>query len=108
MTLYTDTRSVKEDSQKSEDKMTTFPQTQNGWVDHGTQIKSTVGQKCPNCGSPRYMQTISTENCPDCGLQCNYWGGGANDVYQNMINARDERQQEYLDDKYGKMDLALY
>lgn len=69
---------------------TTFPRTRNGWTDAGKQIKSTVGQRCPNCGSPRYRQTVSTEHCPDCGLHCDYWGGGTNQVYSDMMD-RDAR-----------------
>lgn len=77
---------------------TSFPRERNGWADNGSQIPSTVGQKCPNCGSPRYRQTLSTEDCSACGLHCDYWGGGANPVYEEMMaqDARphDERIQE--------------
>lgn len=39
--------------------------------------------KCWNCGSPKYHQTTSREHCPACGIECNYWGGGANEKYKS-------------------------
>lgn len=75
----------------------TFPRySQNGTVDDGSRLHNDARQVCPNCGSENYFQTISTENCSDCGLQCDYWGGGANDVYKEMMD-RDARRKAELD-----------
>lgn len=66
----------------------------NGWVDTGKKI---TDRKCPNCNSSNFVESISREYCPDCKLECDYWGAGANEVYENMI-ARDhaiaEREQK--------------
>jgi hypothetical protein len=62
--------------------------SQNGWLDNGEQLKSTWGPRCPNCGSPKYVQTLSREYCESCGLECNYWGKGPNDVYKAMLDGR--------------------
>jgi hypothetical protein len=77
----------------------TFPRSRNGWTDSGKQIASTIGQKCPNCGSSKYRQTLSTEECTNCGLKVDYWGGGANTVCKNMMERQhrdeeDERRQK--------------
>lgn len=66
-----------------------FPRSKNGLIDNGEPVKSTVGQLCPNCGSEQYMQTISSEDCPECGLHFDYWGEGANQVYQDMMHRRE-------------------
>lgn len=70
--------------------MQNFPRMRNGHQDDGSQLSCTVGQKCPNCGSGKYKQTLSTESCSDCGLEYNYWGSGGNEVYKGM-QRRDER-----------------
>lgn len=74
----------------------TFPRThtRTRWVDYGSIEPSTAGQVCPNCRSLRYRQTTSTESCPDCGLECDYWGAGANEVYQAMLDASAVEEQE--------------
>lgn len=59
-----------------------FPRTKNGWADSGKAIGDQV---CFNCGSKAYQQTISSEYCPDCGLSCDYWGDGANSVYEEAM-----------------------
>ncbi len=64
---------------------TNFPRYRNSHCDTGEQLETSIGVKCPNCGSPRYKTTISTEDCPDCGLHCDYWGSGANPVYEAMM-----------------------
>jgi ribosomal protein S27AE len=52
----------------------------NGYVDNGSPIRG--GRKtCPNCGSSKYIETVSKEQCNACGLLCDYWGGGSNKVY---------------------------
>ena len=83
----------------------TYPRERNGWTDEGRRIGPK--EPCPNCGSAKYYQTVSREHCPDCGLECDYWGGGANKVYEDMMaaNARAERDEEearyreWLDDE---------
>jgi predicted nucleic acid-binding Zn-ribbon protein len=38
--------------------------------------------QCWNCGSTRYRETAAVESCPDCGIRCDYHGGGPNDKYR--------------------------
>lgn len=70
--------------------------TKNGYVDTGKRMSSRC---CPNCGSSKYVETVSRESCSACGLECNYWGSGANSVYESMMEHRaaeeDERRQSY-------------
>lgn len=62
-----------------------------------------INKLCPNCKSSKYIETISLEYCASCGLKCDYWGNGANDIYQNMMNenfdieeqTRNEQDNEY-------------
>ncbi len=62
--------------------------TRNGWTDDGTPLRNGA-KKCPNCGSTTaFKETISMEKCTACGLECDYWGGGSNKVYEDMM-ARD-------------------
>lgn len=78
----------------------------NGWVDTGKKLNN---RKCPNCGSSRFQETLSREYCPDCKLECNYWGTGANPVYQQMMErnhareeaAREERIRRQLREEWG-------
>ncbi len=57
--------------------------SRNGHYDNGSQLK--YGQtKCPNCGSSNFIESVSREKCYDCGLECDYWGGGTNAVYEAM------------------------
>jgi len=68
----------------------THPRIQNGWVDSKQPARG--GQKrCPNCHSENFRETLSREICHSCGLECDYWGGGANQVYRDMA-ARREKQ----------------
>lgn len=61
----------------------TYPRSRNGWVDDGRLITASNRQdRCPNCGSDRYRETVSMEKCNACGLQMDYWGGGGNAVYE--------------------------
>jgi uncharacterized Zn finger protein (UPF0148 family) len=79
----------------------------NGWVDNGKKLNN---RKCPKCKSSRFKETLSREYCPDCGLECDYWGGGANEVYESMMarDARIEREQreaelrKYYEEEYGE------
>ena len=78
----------------------------NGWVDNGKKLND---RKCPNCGSHNFRETLSREYCPDCKLECNYWGGGANEVYEDMMKrnwaAEEERREaevrKYYEENYG-------
>lgn len=58
----------------------------------------TIKQRpCWNCGSNRYVETVSREHCPACGIECNYHGGGANKAYDDASNrkhASEERARE--------------
>ena len=70
------------------------PRTRNGWVDDGSLVQaSNQLDKCPNCGSRKYTETISREECRSCGLRCDYWGEGANEVYEAMM-ARNHAQRQ--------------
>lgn len=54
-------------------------------------------QNCWNCGSKKYENTVSRERCPDCGIECDYWGGGANKAYDAASakkHAAEERASE--------------
>lgn len=72
----------------------TYKNERNGWVDNGKKLNN---RSCPNCNSLRFKETLSREYCPDCGLECNYWGTGTNEVYDNMMKrqwAKEERERE--------------
>lgn len=85
----------------------TYYNERNGWVDNGKKI---TDRKCPNCGSHNFRETVSREYCPDCGLECDYWGNGANEVYDRMCErkwaAEEERREaevrKYYEDHYGE------
>jgi len=71
----------------------TYPRYKNGYVDDGHLINNHSGQQtCPNCGSTDYRETVSLEECSTCGLQCDYWGKGTNDIYDNMLDRKYEEQ----------------
>lgn len=80
----------------------TYYNERNGWVDTGKKLNN---RKCPNCKSSKFKETLSREYCPDCGLECNYWGGGSNQVYDNMTLShwaeRERKQKEEFDRLYG-------
>jgi len=63
----------------------------NGWVDTGKKI---TDRKCPNCKSSNFRETLSREHCPDCGLECDYWGSGSNAVYDSMCERKWAREGE--------------
>lgn len=81
----------------------------NGWVDNGKPLNP-KNTRCPNCGGNNYKETLSREYCPDCGLECDYWGNGTNPVYENMMtrNARIEEERReaefkrYYEEQYGE------
>ncbi len=96
--------------------MTNFPRRGgNNGYDNGAEVGTK--SKCPNCDSPKYIQTISTESCSNCGLFFDYWavnGTHGNEVYDAMIERQRqaeawadyerqrelEKEYEYLDDEY--------
>ena len=72
----------------------TYPRSRNGWVDDGRLITASNRQdRCPNCGSDRYRETVSMERCEACGLQMDYWGKGGNLVYESYLARRRAQQQ---------------
>ena len=81
----------------------TYPRTRNGYVDDGSLIKASNRlDKCPNCGSSNYRETVSREECQSCGLVCDYWGGGTNavyDAYSARLDARRRAEEEERDRK---------
>ncbi len=80
----------------------------NGWVDNGAPLDS-KNTKCPNCNKHAYIETLSREYCSNCGLECNYWGGGANEVYESMmarnharlVQEREDRIKRQLNEEWG-------
>jgi ribosomal protein L37AE/L43A len=71
-----------------------FPRFKNGYRDDG-KVLSRPGKACPNCGSVTgYRETVSLELCTACGLRCDYWGGGANAVYEAMLDRRGAAEEE--------------
>lgn len=54
----------------------------------------TFATKCWNCGSKNFIETVSRECCPDCGIECDYWGGGANKKYDAASRRRHEKIEE--------------
>jgi len=66
----------------------------NGWVDNGKKLNN---EPCPNCGSKNFAETVSREYCPDCKMECDYWGDGSNEVYDAYCERKwseDERRRE--------------
>lgn len=57
---------------------------------------------CWNCGSNNFIETISKEECPDCGIACYYHGSGANEKYLAAHTAKYERLEKELNEKYDK------
>ena len=72
-----------------------YPRSKNGWIDNGTPLQGVKKRPCPNCGSNCFLETISMEKCDTCGIECDYWNGGPNIIYQNMIDRLEhEREKE--------------
>jgi len=68
----------------------------NGWVDSGKPLTA-KNTTCPNCKKNTYVETLSREYCSSCGMECNYWSGGSNEVYDQMMKrdwAREEEERE--------------
>lgn len=69
----------------------TYCNEHNNWVYNSKVINQ---RPCPNCKSTKYRETISYEYCPDCGLECDYWGKGANSVYRGLIEKQWEKEEQ--------------
>lgn len=41
--------------------------------------------RCWNCGSPEYINVVAVEECPSCGIKCDYHGSGANQAYDRAM-----------------------
>lgn len=54
---------------------------------------------CPNCQSVRFVETAAREHCPDCGIEFDYHGKGANAAYSQMLDrlAHEERMMQALE-----------
>ena len=76
----------------------------NGWTDNGKPLNP-KNTKCPNCKGNNYVETLSLEYCPDCKMECNYWGGGSNAVYDAMCERKWAEDKEWFEAdfrrKYG-------
>jgi hypothetical protein len=73
----------------------TYPRSRNGHVDDGSLIKAhNRRDRCPNCGSHSYRETVSMESCDTCGLRMDYWGGGGNAVYEAYLSRHYAQQEQ--------------
>ena len=79
----------------------TYYAERNGWVDDGKLIGGSKSV-CPNCRSNNYTETLSREYCRDCGLECNYWGNGANPVYQTMMVRKAQQHEREREARFRK------
>jgi ribosomal protein L37AE/L43A len=71
-----------------------YPRHRNHHTDDGSLIRASNRRaRCPNCGSDRYRETVSMESCDACGLRMDYWGGGANSVYEKHEARAHAREQ---------------
>lgn len=70
-----------------------YMRERNGHIDDGSRLKHSQ-TTCPNCGSSNFIETLSREKCNACGLECDYWGNGANEVYENMMRNNERREDE--------------
>jgi len=58
-------------------KIFSFPREKNGHIDTGAIKKDLEfsGKICPDCNSSDFRETISTEECFNCGYVVDYWLG---------------------------------
>ncbi|UTC28155.1 hypothetical protein GURKE_01240 [Brevundimonas phage vB_BpoS-Gurke] len=81
----------------------TYPRYKNGHVDTGAPIQASNRRtRCPKCNSTDYVETISREKCRSCGLECDYWGAGANDVYQAHLEAQWEQEEREREEAFQR------
>ncbi len=66
----------------------TYPRHSNGHTDDGHEVNVHASKRCPGCGRDGYRETISREWCPHCGIECDYWGGGANEAMNEAMERR--------------------
>jgi hypothetical protein len=52
-----------------------------------------TGLKCFNCGEHSYYNVTSGEGCERCGINCDYWGDGANAAMEAALEAKDRRDR---------------
>ena len=57
-------------------------------------------ERCWNCDSERYFNTAAVESCPDCGIRCDYHGGGSNEAYDE---ATAQVRQRELDAEIARL-----
>lgn len=48
--------------------------------------------KCPNCKSENFVEKITIEYCPDCGIECDYHNGGMNEAYKSFMEEKYEKE----------------
>ena len=67
----------------------------------GATMKS---EQCPNCGSERYTVSIALEVCSDCGIACDYHGGGVNAKWATWEKerARAEEEKRYWEERRAR------
>lgn len=84
--------------------MSNYPRARNGYMDTGAPlIENRVKTlRCPKCNSTNYTETISMESCRDCGLKCDYWGGGANEVYQEFLDTKHAIEKRDEEEKFRR------
>lgn len=66
----------------------------------------TFATKCWNCQSKNFRETVDKEYCPDCGIECDYWGKGANEKYDQasarMHEKRDAAHEAEMKRLFGE------
>lgn len=64
--------------------------------------------KCWNCGSSNFKETVSREYCPDCGIECNYHGDGANDKYHRAASRQQEIARRKQRERFARDEGMAY
>lgn len=52
--------------------------------------------QCWNCSSDDYVETVSKEHCPSCGIFCDYHGAGTNEEYEIAHERKHARMAEEM------------
>lgn len=58
---------------------------------------------CWNCKSPRFIETMTREFCPDCGIECLYHGAGANDKYRSAMEVKYQREEVEREERFQRL-----
>lgn len=58
--------------------------------------------KCWACESKNFIETVSREYCPDCGIECLYHGTGANEKYLKAMDRMHQIQKEKREIEFAK------